>query len=253
MATTLISSFPIEKKSKIIEEPHLLVAEFFGDTLQGEGISCGVPSTFLRLQTCTLNCVWCDTAEVWRQGNPYRFEELLDLIEKTSLHKRFQEGQHLILTGGSPLKQQKSLALFLHSFIKRFSFKPYIEIENEMVLMPIPEIVKLVDQWNNSPKLANSKMPLKARYKQDIIKFTAQLINSWCKFVITSEDDWQEIKKDFLDTQLISKEQIILMPEGCTREELHNNYEKAFSIAVRETVRFTDRMHVTIWNKKTGV
>ena len=37
------------------------------------------------------------------------------------------------------------------------------------------------------------------------------------------------------------------------KDELSKTRELAANIAIREGVRFTDRLHVTIWNKKTGV
>ena len=65
--------------------------------------------------------------------------------------------------------------------------------------------------------------------------------------------DWQEIKRDFLDTGLIQKNQIILMPLGATREELLQNRQRVVDIAVRENVRYSTREHVILWDKKTGV
>lgn len=252
MPITLIDSFPKEKREARNDGSAILhVAENFMDTLQGENF-VGAPSTFLRLQGCTLNCVWCDTAEVWRQGNPYSVDEILEMWDQAGLLYKFEEGQHLILTGGSPLKQQDA-SIELITKVKEISPKTIVEIENECVLMPKQEMIDLVDIWNNSPKLKNSGMNELVRYKPEVIKKVSSLENSWFKFVITSEEDWQEIKKDFLDTGLIKKEQIVIMPEGQTREELQKHYDIAVNISVRENVRFTDRLHVTIWNKKTGV
>ena len=39
-------------------------AEIF-HTLQGEGVSMGVPAVFVRLSLCNLHCVWCDTDHTW--------------------------------------------------------------------------------------------------------------------------------------------------------------------------------------------
>ena len=273
MPTTIIEAFPREVKTvRAWEEDNpaiLKVAECFADTVQGEN-SVGIPSVFLRLQGCTLNCSWCDTEEVWRKGNPYNVTELLDLwnikwlVDDTrtdtpeeasnarSIVDRLREGHHLILTGGSPLKQQDGLIALISEFQTRFGFKPYIEIENECTLVPKDEIVAIVDLWNNSPKLANNGMKRLVRYKPGIIRYLSTL-NSHFKFVISEAADWDEIVKDFIEPGLIKKHQIVLMPEGATREDLHKNYQKVVDIAVREDLRMTDRLHVTIWDKATGV
>jgi organic radical activating enzyme len=167
--------------------------------------------------------------------------------------EKFKAGQHLILTGGSPLKQQGALTALIEMFIGRYGFKPYIEVENETVLMPNAEFAKYVDCWNNSPKLANSTMKIRVRYKPDIISATAALPNSWFKFVIAAESDWDEIEENFLKPGLIRKDQIVVMPEGQTREELQPHYDIAVNMAVKHNIRFSDRMHITIWNKKVGV
>lgn len=251
MSTTLISSNPTFKKDKPDHENYLNVAEFFSDTLQGENF-VGWPATFLRLKDCTLNCTWCDTTEVWRKGNPYTFDELFDIMEKNDVIKKLFDGQSLILTGGSPLLQQDRLIRFLTVFSTRYFFIT-IEIENECVLMPHPKMASFISTWNNSPKLANSGMKKELRYKPDVIKRVAQYSESWFKFVIDKEEDWEEIQADFLDAGLIQKSQIVLMPQGQTQEELNLKREWVAEMAIKHNVRFSDRLHVTLWNKKTGV
>jgi len=253
MPKTLIEQKPDFSK-KVKGGNKLAIAEWFLDTIQGEGINIGTPSSFIRLQGCTLSCVWCDTLDVWPYGNEYSFEEMFKLIEESNLQaKLLSNNYHLILTGGSPLKQQVQLVEFIEEFKIRYGFKPYIELENEAVLMPSRDIIPLIDCWNNSPKLNNSGMKERVRYKPEILKSTASLNNSWFKFVIQNENDWNEIKKDFIDTDIINREQIILMPEGQTQDELSKTRELVADIVIREQVLFTDRLHVTIWNRKTGV
>lgn len=253
MPITLIASNPTEKREKPNHSDFLYVAEMFANTLQGEGMSVGVPATFLRLQGCTLDCVWCDSASVWKFGNPWTFTEIFDLLESSGTIAKFKQGQHLILTGGSPLKQQDRLARFIEQFFQRFRFIPYLEIENESVLMPSNEMFKYIDQWNNSPKLANSEMKERARIKPDVLKRLNMFNNSWFKFVVNDEEDWNEIQTTFLDTKLISKDKIILMPEGETQEKLSKSRMIAAEMAIQHNVRFTDRLHITLWDKMTGV
>lgn len=252
MPYTLIKQKPTFDK-KVEGEDKLAIAEMFSDTVQGEGIHVGTPSTFIRLQGCTLKCVWCDTLDVWPHGNEYSFDEIFTMWENIKLIDRFKEGQHLILTGGSPLKQQDKLIKFIQAFIIKYKFKPYIEVENEAVLLPSVDFAKIVDWWNNSPKLKNSGMKERARIKPDVLKYMNSFVNSSFKFVVTCPQDWDEIEQDFIIPGYISKNKIIIMPEGMTQGELSVHREMAADMAVEKGVRFTDRLHVTIWNKKTGV
>lgn len=243
----------IDKKG----DEYLEVSEMFL-SIQGEGISTGIPSIFLRLQGCTLLCVFkggtiCDTTDVWKVGNPYLHDEIFDLFEKYGVIQKLSEGIHLVITGGSPLKQQTRVIKFLERFKERFGFLPFIEIENECVLPIYDDLRVLVSQWNNSPKLSNAGMKERVRYKPEIIKQTALIPNSWFKFVITDEEDWNEIQEYYLDTNLIRRDQVILMPEGDTQDILNERREIVADLAIKNNVRFSDRLHVTMWNKKTGV
>lgn len=236
-----------------------VISEMFSDTVQGEGVTIGVPATFIRFTGCTLKCVWCDTLQVWNEGIIKTHTQVMDYFKQNNLIDRIKNGQRIIFTGGSPFKQMKSIYFFLIKFRHEFGFSPYIEFENECVLYPY-EISLLMRhhpssriQWNNSPKLENSNMKAVARYKPDVIRKTAELPNSWFKFVVDSQSDWVEIERDFIEPGLVSKDQIILMPKGENRQELEKNRPIAVELAVANSVRFSDRLHITLWDKKTGV
>lgn len=251
--TSIIKAYPTFKRlHPVNNQSYLEIAEFYADTIQGENF-VGFPAAFLRLQGCTLNCHYCDTSSVWREGNPYTIGELLRLMEDADLPRKFKEGQHLILTGGSPLRQQKNLLRFVEEFIRRYQFKPFIEIENECTLMPWEDFIPYVDVWNNSPKLQSSGNHVQQRYHPEIIKRTASLPNSWFKFVIFDKNEWYEIEEAFLKPELIRREQIVLMPLGATREQLEQNSDRVVELAIEKNVRYTSREHIRLWDKMTGI
>jgi len=251
MVKPIIEAFPKEKHQVFGNDTIINVSEFFADTIQGEGKYIGQPAEFLRLQGCVLNCHWCDTLEVWKTGNPYSIGELLDMCEENELVERFRDG-HLVLTGGSPLKQQSAIVEFIHRFIDRYGFKPFVEIENECVLMPSQGMnFDVVDHWTNCPKLENSGMSRKARYKFDVLKIMKNLNGIW-KFVVTNPEEWNEIVNDFIEPLQLKRDEIYIMPEGSSQKEIRKNYDFVVELCCREGVKFTDRQHITIWNQSVG-
>lgn len=252
MSRILIEAFPQFYKQYPDHNNFLEVSEFFSDTLQGENF-VGWPATFLRLQHCTLNCVYCDTQEVWRQGNPYTYDELFEIMESNNVISSLHEGQRFVITGGSPLKQQIQLLEFIRQFIGKYKFWPYTEIENECVLMPRMELLPYVSCWNNSPKLASSGNSFVARHKAGVIEYMAKLPNSWFKFVIGCEKDWEEIQSTFIERGLIPRNRIVLMPLGENRAQIQETQQICAKLAIRHNVRFTPRLHIDLWDKKTGV
>jgi len=237
-------------RSKKIIGPKLNVSELFYDTIQGEGPYAGYPAVFLRLAGCTLNCTWCDTKDVWKNGFSIGVDELIEIMSKTKIFELFRDGVHFVITGGSPLLQQKSLISFLRALEAKLLFLPFIEIENEAVLMPEKELELLVDAWNNSPKLINSGNSLLSIYKEDILSHMNGLPNSIFKFVVRDLNDVMGIQFRYIETGLISRKKVWLMPEGATREDLKNVREKVVRLATRFGFKYTDRLQIILWNNK---
>ena len=238
-----------EESKALYGEECLNVSEFFYDTIQGEGMSLGQPAAFLRLAGCPVNCEFCDTAAVWKQAKTVKISWLVDQIIQSGLGEKLEKGDEiLVVTGGSPLLQQKHLISFfkvLDSKLKNF----YVEVENEVFFPVQDELKDYVDWWNNSPKLSNSGVPLERRYNPKAIMSLPQ--NSTFKFVVKDEKDWDEITEYYLG--LIQKCQICLMPMGADQAEYFANREKVVELAVEHGVRYSPREHIAIWNKKTGI
>ena len=236
-------------------EPTLNISELYY-SIQGEGVTVGVPSIFVRLQGCILNCMWCDTVDVWKQGTSRPVKDIADNIYNIA-DQAHSFPSTIVLTGGSPLLQQENL---IHLITKlRPDFR--IELENECVIMPNLSMMYSIDQWNNSPKLSNSGVERSKRYKKDVIYRMARLDSdpnqfnnkSWFKFVVECEEDWEEIKMDFIEPNLIRREQVILMPQAISRMELKDIQQTVVQMALKHNVRYSPREHITIWNQRTGV
>lgn len=242
---------PVEALASFGEES-LAVSEFFFDTIQGEGMSVGQPAAFLRLSGCPVGCKFCDTEAVWKSTNKVKIEWLVDQIVESGLGEKLEKGDEiLVVTGGSPLAQQKHLLDFLKALDERLEKYPYVEVENEAYFEIGDELKDYVHWWNNSPKLANSQVPIQKRFRYDAIKSIPS--NSTFKFVVKDESDWQEIEGYYLNSGLIQKHQICLMPMGADQAEYFANREKVVELAVKHGVRYSPREHIAIWNKKTGI
>lgn len=248
-----------EKWRKSIEDGlYLEVSEMFYDTIQGEGAYIGHPAVFLRLQHCTMTCRWCDTTEVWRFGHKLPFYYIIEQMKQHRLFERFNNNHHLVITGGSPLLQQKRLCLFIALVAEHANAlslkKPFVEIENECTIKPSETLLSMVDCWNNSPKLLNSgNLPIIAYQPEILQSFKQVKTQVWWKFVVSSEEDWDEINENYIMPGLIEKTNVILMPLGGTREELVKHTHIALELAINKGVLYRGREHVMIWDKKTGV
>jgi organic radical activating enzyme len=152
--------------------------------------------------------------------------------------------------GGEPLMQQVNVIEFIKYIRSELNKDCYVEIETNGTIAPIPEIVQLVNQWNCSPKLANSGMPILKTYNTNAIEKLNRL-NTAFKFVLTTDIDWAEITKFYFD--IIDHKKIWLMPSGSSQDQLIKSKEIVAEIAKNNYIKFTNRLHIEIWNKKTGV
>lgn len=234
-------------------DPTLGISEMFSQTLQGEGIYVGQPATFLRTQGCHLGCKFCDSSLIWRVGRHFHINEVLDILKEAGTIERFQEGEHLVITGGSPLLQEDKLLLFFQMFEERFNFIPFIQVENECTIEPSQKFINYISCWNNSPKLQNSDVNRAKRYRPEVLKQMSGLPNSWFKFVVDKYEDWEEIVSLYVIPGLIRKDQIILMPKGYNQEELSKTRLMVAELAMEKNVKFSDRLQIILYNTKTGV
>lgn len=231
----------------------LIVSEVFY-SIQGEGPTTGTPAVFLRLGGCNLLCrseSWvCDTINVWTKGRAKEFQNVLMAEHIISL----QNGAHLIITGGEPLIQQDAIISYLNWFRQVCKFTPIIEVETNGTIIPNQHMLDKVDYWNVSPKLSNSGMMYEQRVNEAALS-TIQTFgrNKVFKFVVKQEDDLIDLIDCYSGKSFIEKKYIMLMPAGDTVESLKDVRIVVVELCKKYGLRYSDRLHISLWDKKTGV
>jgi len=262
----------------------LLISEDFY-SIQGEGISSGYPSYFIRLANCNLCCgtsfkhlneirkgnyepgnfkgdlhqqnlaTWtCDTIPVWIKGEKRPFSYLIDRWKEQGLFEHIRdEIIRLIWTGGEPLLQQQGIVDFNHFFAEQTSTYPYNEIETNGTVYINTELFPLIDQINCSPKLKNSGNDTRLRYKTDALERITQHSNYQFKFVISEEKDMEEIFNDYINPLNIPLTNVVIMPGLDDQRDFHERTRFVLETAKKYKVIGLTRLHVSAWNKTTGV
>jgi len=253
-----------------VDGPALPINELF-ESLQGEGVLAGVPSIFIRTSGCNLRCWFCDSYHTsWEPTHAWMgLDEICAAVDEF-------DANHVVLTGGEPLIHDEALTL-----INRLADRGYhITVETNGTIAPPPETA--IDLASISPKLASStpspeRPPAgggddaggdddepagvddwQQRHENNRIDHGAltALVDRFgfqLKFVLTGREDLPEIEAlvDDLRTRTetpIADTDVLLMPEGQTREQLAETRREVAEVAVESGYRYTPRLHVDLWN-----
>ncbi|MGE3073482.1 MAG: 7-carboxy-7-deazaguanine synthase QueE [Dehalococcoidia bacterium] len=218
-------------------------------SIQGEGVSAGLPSTFVRLSTCNLRCSWCDTAYTWDWERFDKAGQILEMEAETiGVEVLSRTPRNVVITGGEPLIQKRQL-LPLVTALKAEGLR--IEIETNGTIAP-GDLTEHIDQWNVSPKLRNSGNEGLKRLPGDSLRTFARLPNAFFKFVVVNENDLEEMEA-LRDKFEIPAERIVLMPEGTTAAALNARSPWLAELCTERGYRFSSRLHILIWGDKRGV
>ena len=240
----------------------LPVNELF-HSLQGEGKLAGVPSTFVRTSGCNLRCWFCDSYHTsWEPTGAWReLDAVVDAVAE-------RPGDHVVLTGGEPTVHGASADL-----LDRLSARGYhTTLETNGTVFRDAAI----DLASLSPKLATStptpeRPPVGGdadldgwaerhearRLDYDVLARYVEAYPVQLKFVVTGPDDMPEIERviDRLretTSEPVRDADVLLMPEGTTRERLATTRRVVADLAVEHGYRYTPRVHVDVWNDAPG-
>jgi 7-carboxy-7-deazaguanine synthase len=228
-------------------------------SLQGEGKLAGVPTVFVRTSGCNLRCWFCDSYHTsWEPTHAWM--DIDDIIDDVEDH----DADHVVLTGGEPMIHDECVEL-----LDRLGERGYhTTVETNGTIYRDAQI----DLASISPKLQSSTPTAERdpkgdgdwaerheerRIDIDAIAEVVDTYSSQLKFVVTDPEDMAEIEdmvariRSVTETR-IRDDDVLLMPEGMTRDELDETREMVAELAMEYGYRYTPRLHVDLWNDAPG-
>ena len=236
----------------------LPVNELFG-SLQGEGKLAGVPSVFVRTAGCNLRCWYCDSYHTsWEPTGAWRLVE--DVLAAVGDH----DADHVVLTGGEPLVHEASVTLLER--LEAAGYHTTVET-NGTISCEAP-----VDLASVSPKLTNSSPTAERdpagdgewadrhndrRIDVGAVSSLLEAHPFQLKFVVTGRADLEEVERLLeriraATAVTVADTDVLLMPEGATRERLAETRTEVAELAAERGYRYTPRLHVDLWNDAPG-
>ena len=276
--------------SKIDPHKLLISSDFY--SIQGEGISSGIPSYFVRLGICNLTCgmsraftnmlmkeksledgeifegdlhkegkaTWtCDSTSQWLwRGEDKEFQYLLDRFKEEGVYDDILNGfVHIIWTGGEPTIKghQEAINNFTAYWMDKEGslLKTFYEIETNGTNYIEEELFQNLDQINCSPKLENSGMTAKQRIVPEAINRIMEHKNYQFKFVISTEDDVKEMFRDFVEPFNIPLQNVVCMPGLDDAANFEERTQFCLEMAKKYRFRGLTRLHIAAWNKTLNV
>jgi len=206
------------------------ICEIF-KSIQGEGLTMGVPTVFVRAVGCNLRCSWCDTMYSMTGGSEMTIQEIMEKVG---------DCRTVCITGGEPMLQKDIYELF--DALIAADKKVVLETNGSVDLKDVPaddHIMISMDikcpSSGMSDKMLDSNIPLLTMKDQ-------------LKFVIKDQKDL-DFAIDYIRTRK-PETNVIFGPVGGTDklewlvdEVLKNNVE----------ARVLPQLHKIIWGDKRGV
>jgi organic radical activating enzyme len=236
------------------------IPEIF-EALQGEGVSMGRPSVFLRTSQCNLHCTWCDTPYTWnftgtefRHRSAKKFDRAAESVDMDvptiAALLMAATPRRLVLTGGEPLLQQRELTALCVA-LKGQDPAWHVEIETNGTIAPTEDTAAQIDQFNVSPKLLHSGNDIGLRLKPDLLAWYAADARATFKFVVSSPLDLHEVRA-IAGRAGMPAHRIWLMPEGTDSATLRARAAWLEPLCLEHGYNFSDRLHIHLHGDTRG-
>ncbi len=227
----------------LASDSSLRITEVFS-SLQGESLSAGEPTTFIRLTGCPLRCVYCDSAYAFSGGEIIAIDQLLQQAAQLG-------NVQVCVTGGEPLAQPDCLTLLQRLCETGYSVS--LETSGAIDISPVDSRVR---------RIMDVKTPSSGESDKNLLdNYGCLTANDELKFVIADRDDFDWSIGQVERHGLIAKVACVLfspvfpLPDPQGDAPYPAKIIKDLAEWVLESglpLRYQLQMHKLIWGDKPG-
>lgn len=232
----------------------------------------------------------CDTpySSFNPEKNMVEIDHIIQLVEVNACNLDKKVINHIVITGGEPTIQMEPLI----ELCKKLKEKDYhITLETNATIYN-QELSEYVDLISMSPKLVSStpyashleetgvKYDSNRALRHSLTRLNIEVIQNYIdscyekygdsdvgengiyktfwkdfqlKFVVSNEEDMNEIHYILSKLKNWESQDIVLMPEGIDDESLKSRSKIALYHCIKNGWRFTPRLHINIWGNKKSI
>lgn len=212
-------------------EDQLRITEIF-HSLQGESVTVGLPTVFVRLTGCPLRCQYCDTAYAFSGGKVVEIDTILHSVAA-------YECSHVCVTGGEPMAQPGCLSLLQR--LCDLGYSVSLETSGARDISGVDSRVMIVMDLKTPDSLEVDKNLLA---NLEYLKPTDQI-----KFVLCSRLDYEWACQMINEHRLSQRVQLLFSPSW---NQLNPTDLANWIIQDKLSVRFQLQLHKILWNDEPG-
>jgi 7-carboxy-7-deazaguanine synthase len=209
----------------------LKITEIF-HSIQGEGLTAGVPTVFVRLTGCPLRCRYCDTEYAFHGG---RWRSIADVLAEVARHG----ARHVCVTGGEPLAQRNCRTLLAR--LCDAGARVSLETSGALDARELdPRVVRVLDaKTPGSGESARNFLP----------NFAAVRAQDSVKFVICDRADYEWSRAFVAEHGLAQRCEVLYSP---SHGQLEARVLAQWILDDRLPVRFQLQLHKILWGNEPG-
>ncbi len=226
-------------------EAGLRLTEIFY-SLQGEALTSGLPTIFVRLTGCPLRCVYCDTEYAFTGGERQSLETIIKTIKSYPCKR-------ICLTGGEPLAQPNAIELMKRLLSDGYEIS--LETAGALTVANVPKAVS---------KVMDLKTPSSGEVDKNLwsnLDYLTQ--HDQIKFVIMNREDYDWAKAKLSEHKLNELVGTVwFSPMFNVAEDIDDEVSPDVPVLARELaewmladalpVRFQLQLHKIIWADAKG-